>query len=259
MTHEPSSDAKQMRLSEDSAHRLLARAIELDQSRGSETTLVELRDVALEAGISAQAFDAAFHEFRALALTARGSEAVSASVRPSKVVSRIWHRLRGAYAGPQAMGEAVVSNAIALTLFWVLTFLLTRIAIGIRWQGMEGAILVGCMVGVGIARRLRARLVEVGLMGFVAFQAAELMMHLIFGLQSVQGGPTHLAVIAAGVLGAVFGWTANRRPDAEEGLNPAAEPMTSTSASDPGVATRTDGAPRLQTLRFATLARGIRC
>ncbi|MDQ2664690.1 MAG: hypothetical protein M3Z05_01660 [Gemmatimonadota bacterium] len=149
-----------------------------------------------------------------------------------------------------------MSNAIAITLFWLLTFLLTRIAIGIGWQAMEGAILIGCIVGVGIARRLSARLVEVGLMGFVAFQAAELMMHLIFGLQSVQGGPTHFAVIAAGVLGAASGWLTNRRSRAKDGLNQAADIVGSTPSTDPGSAKRTDGAPRLQTLRFATFARG---
>ena len=256
MTHDSSSDADLMRLSEDSAHRLLARAIELNDSRGSETTLAELRDVATEAGISAQAFDAAFREFSAMAVTSRSTYAVSSFVEPSNVVSRFWHRLRGADTGPQAVGEAVVSNAIAMTLFWLLTFLLTRIAIGIGWQAMEGAILIGSIVGVGIARRLRARLLEVGLMGLVAFQAAELMMHLIFGLQSVQGGPTHFAVIAAGVLGAAIGWIANRRPGAKDGLNHAAEAVGSTPDTDPGFAKRTDGAPRLQTLRFTTFARG---
>jgi hypothetical protein len=242
MADEPSSDAELMRLSEDSAHRLLARAIELDDTRGSETTLAELRGVANEAGISSHAF--------------RATNTVSSSVEPSSVVSRLWRRLRGADTRPEAVGDAVVSNAIAITLFWLLTFLLTRIAIGIGWQAMEGATLIGCMVGVGIARRLRARLVEVGLMGFVAFQAAELVMHLSFGLKSVQGGPTHFAVIVAGVLGAAIGWTANRRPGAMEGRMSAAEAMGSTPVTDPGFAGRADDSPRLQTLRLPMFSRG---
>lgn len=256
MSPEPSSDAELVRLSEDSAHRLLARAIELDDSRGSETTLAELRDVAREAGISAQAFDMAFREFSALAGTPYPSDADSAMDKSSNVVSRFWHRLRGADTRRIVVGDAVVSNTVAVTLFWVFTFLVTRIATNIGWQAMEGAILIGSMVGVGIARRLRARLAEVGLMGFVAFEAAELVMHLIFGLQSVQGGPTHFAVMTAGILGAASGWIANRKPDAKGGRNQAAEPLTSPPAADPGVATRTEGAPRWRTLRLATLGRG---
>jgi hypothetical protein len=256
MADEPSSDAELMRLSEDSAHRLLARAIELDDTRGSETTLAELRGVANEAGISSHAFDAALREFDTMAATFRATNTVSSSVEPSSVVSRLWRRLRGADTRPEAVGDAVVSNAIAITLFWLLTFLLTRIAIGIGWQAMEGATLIGCMVGVGIARRLRARLVEVGLMGFVAFQAAELVMHLSFGLKSVQGEPTHFAVIVAGVLGAAIGWTANRRPGAMEGRMSAAEAMGSTPVTDPGFAGRADDSPRLQTLRLPMFSRG---
>jgi hypothetical protein len=257
MSREPSSDAELVRLSEDSAHRLLARAIELDDSRGSETTLAELRDVAREAGISAQAFDAAFREFSAMARTRYPSDADSARGKPSNVVIRFWHRLRGGDRRRTAVGDAVVSNTMAVTLFWVFTFLVTRIATNIGWQAMEGAILIGSLVGVGIARRLRARLAEVGLMGFVAFEAAELVMHLIFGLQSVQGGPTHFAVMTAGILGAAIGWIANRKPDGKGELNQAAVLLTSPPPTGPGGARRADGAPPLRTLRLATLARGI--
>ncbi len=46
-------------LTESAARRLLARAVELDAKFGSQVTLDELRSAALEAGISAAAFDAA--------------------------------------------------------------------------------------------------------------------------------------------------------------------------------------------------------
>ncbi len=257
MPHEPLSDAELVRLSEDSAHRLLARAIELDDSRGSETTIAELRDIAREAGISAQAFDAAFRELSALARTPVAGEADSARDKPSNVVSRFWHRLRGADTRRTGVGDAVVSNAVAVTLFWVFTFLVTRVATNFGWQAMEAAILVGSIMGVGIARRLKARLAEVGLMGFAAFEAAELLIHLVFGLQSVQGGPTHFAVLTAGILGAAIGWLAKRKPDMKGALNRSAEPLTAPPATDPGGAAPTDGAPPLRTLRLATLARGI--
>ena len=52
-------------LSEDAAHRLLARAVELDAHRAGSLSIEQLRDVARDAGISSRAFEDALVEARA--------------------------------------------------------------------------------------------------------------------------------------------------------------------------------------------------
>jgi hypothetical protein len=202
MTEDKSSEDQSARLSEEVAHRVLARAIELDETRDSETTVRVLRDAAQEAGISLQAFDAAVRELAVPALP------VVATQRGNPL-QRLWTRMRGNPRERRTIGDAVVSNAIAAAVSWVSIFLLTRIAMGLGWQGIESGILLGCVLGVGIARKLHARVIEMGLMGMVAFQAAELAMHLLFGIRAVQSGPTHFAVMIAGVLGVVLAWSAS--------------------------------------------------
>ncbi len=201
-------EAETARLSEDAAERLLLRAIELDHSRSSETTVNELRDIAREAGISVHAFDAAFREFQ---MQAPATEAASPPTKPEGFFGRLRNRMRG-HANPSTIGDIVVSNAIAATLFWVSMFLLMPIAQPFGWQAVDGTMLVGCILGLGLARRLHARLVELGLMGQVAFLAAELAMHLLYGIRAVQGGPTHFAVMIAGTLGATIAWAVRREP-----------------------------------------------
>ncbi len=206
MTEEHSPENQPARLSDEAAHRLLARAIELDQTRDSETTVRELRDAAREAGISVQAFDAALRELTA----SPPAVGTTRHVLPrGNFLRRLWARMRGDRLEQQTVGDAVVSNAIAAAVSWVSVFLLTRITMGLGWQGMECAILLGCVLGVGIARKLHARVVELGLMGMVAFQAAELAMHLLFGIRAVQSGPTHFAVMIAGILGVVLARSAS--------------------------------------------------
>ena len=54
----------QLRLSDAAARRLLARASELDVAHGRMVTISNLREAAIEAGISTQAFDAALRELQ---------------------------------------------------------------------------------------------------------------------------------------------------------------------------------------------------
>ena len=200
MTDEHSRDDSRVRLSDDTAHRLVARAIELDQSSDLGLAVHELREAAREVGISVHAFDAALRELPVSPPSADATQRIP----PGNIVRRLWTRMRGRQPGRPNAGDAVVSNAIAAALSWVLILLFTRTLMGLGWQGMEGGILLGCVLGVGIARKLRARVLELGLMGMVAFQAAELAMHLLFGIRAVQSGPTHFAVMIAGILGVVL-------------------------------------------------------
>jgi len=51
-------------LSEEDAHRVLARAVELDTRTVSDVSVAQLRSIAAEAGIKAEALDRALREFR---------------------------------------------------------------------------------------------------------------------------------------------------------------------------------------------------
>ena len=62
------SDPSRAGIPEDAAHRLLARAAELDARIGTTLTLEQLREVAAEAGIGRDAFEAALREYEAGAL-----------------------------------------------------------------------------------------------------------------------------------------------------------------------------------------------
>ena len=243
-----------IRLSDDAAHRLLARAIELDHSREAQTLVADLRAVALEEGISAEAFDAAVKELGAPPI-AGGDRIHHNQAQERGFFGRTWNRLRGPDRAAATIGDAIVSNAIGAALFWICAFLLTRVTIGFGWQAMEITILFACAVGIGIAHRLRARLVEIGLMGMVAFQAAELAMHLMYGIRAVQGAPTHFAVIIAGTLGAMIGWVSQRRR-----TNPPAGESAAATASPDNSPARVAQAPtdllhrEMQKFRLATAA-----
>jgi uncharacterized membrane protein YqgA involved in biofilm formation len=78
------------------------------------------------------------------------------------------------------------------------------------WVGQAGGILVGNILGVAIARRLNARVTTLVLSVTAIAQAAEFVLHLIYGIQSVQSGPTHLAVMLASLLGVGVGVIASR-------------------------------------------------
>jgi len=59
------SDLSRGGIPEDAAHRLLARAAELDARIGTTLTLEQFREIAAEAGIGREAFEAALREYEA--------------------------------------------------------------------------------------------------------------------------------------------------------------------------------------------------
>jgi hypothetical protein len=188
-----------VRMSDDAAHRILARAIELERTGGPETTVAQLRDVAREAGISMTAFDSALREAERVSIHDR-------TPAPARgVLSRLWARVKQRGAAEVNAADVLTVSVASLLTFWLVAFVLTRFAVASGWQAMELTILASSLMGVYIARKLGARVVALGLLGFAAFQAAEFAMHALFGIESVQGGPTHWAVMLAGVLGALLG------------------------------------------------------
>ena len=65
MKREPGNPGREPKLSEKEAHRLLARAVELDAEQETVISLSDLREAAGEAGIARDAFEQALVEFRA--------------------------------------------------------------------------------------------------------------------------------------------------------------------------------------------------
>jgi hypothetical protein len=65
MSLEPSDSTNRAWVSEDEAHRLLARAAELDSHIGATLSVDQLRDIAAEAGIGPDAFEMALRELDA--------------------------------------------------------------------------------------------------------------------------------------------------------------------------------------------------
>src|SRR5688500_611564 len=59
------SNSSDKQLTEELAHRLLSRAVELDASRGGSISLDDLRAAAVEAGINSVAFDQAVLDIQA--------------------------------------------------------------------------------------------------------------------------------------------------------------------------------------------------
>jgi hypothetical protein len=98
-------------------------------------------------------------------------------------------------------------NALALGLVWVLAFGLVQIAERLLggWPATEIGQLFGVLAGVLISIRVRARVALVITAGLAAFSTSELVIHFAYGIRAAQGGPTHFAVIGAGLLGVILG------------------------------------------------------
>lgn len=210
-------------LSEDVAHRLLARAIELDARRAASLSVNQLREVAEEAGISRNAFEEALLEARVPA---------PAGVRRPSIL------------------DQVTMNAVAFSAFWSTAFVLGRAGSALTggWVGEAGGLLLGNLLGVALARRLNARVAGFVLGATAIAQTTEFAFHLKYGILAVQSGPTHLAVILASALGVSAGLFAARRPDG--GVSKSALLQKGTAApispTDPPVQERTRTTLRLR-------------
>ena len=66
MSHDPGNGRDAIRLSDESAQSLLARATQLDSARVSGASVAELRAAAIDAGIAPEAFEQALAESRVI-------------------------------------------------------------------------------------------------------------------------------------------------------------------------------------------------
>lgn len=127
------------------------------------------------------------------------------------------------FESPRSIALSLGRNSFAFVTFWVVSS--TFVQFGERfmggWPASESGSLLGCVTGVVIALRLRARGTAFLLAALTAYSASELTIHAIYGIRAAQGAPTHFAVMGAGALGVVFGALLMR----SNGRQPASHPL----------------------------------
>ena len=164
-------------LSDATARRLLARAVELDAQLGSGLTLPEHRRAALEAGIDAHAFDAAVAEHAPMAVTPAD--------RPLRAIAL----------------DALRRNALAAGGFVVFLVASTQPS---RWLGEVPMLhrlgmLLAILGGIRLAHRLRGTLVRDGLIAIGAAQAVVFVL-LLAGARLAELNMLNWGTFLTGVL-----------------------------------------------------------
>ena len=173
---------------EELAHRVLARAIELDADRGERLSLEALRDVARQAGISPDALNDALRELH---------DVDRSPVKHVPTETSRWARLR----------DAAGRNALALAASAALLRTLDAIVDGVAapWQAEKATMVVSLVLGAAVSSRLRARPVALLCVGLAVALAAEVTMDLVYGRPAVQGAGAHFALILGAYVGVAVG------------------------------------------------------
>jgi|SRR5688572_18395141 hypothetical protein len=195
MPKDPESPDLATPLSEETAHRVLARAVELDARHASDVPIAKLREIAREAGIGDRALELALLE-----IGASVSVVASAGQQPGSDVRR-WSRF-----------APVMRNAGAFTATMVMIGAAGRLVspLGAGWHVEHAVAILANFVGVGVSLRVRAKLTAFVLAITAVAQLAEYPMHLLFGIETVQGGATKWALMLAAALGLGFGIAARK-------------------------------------------------
>jgi len=165
-------------LSEDVAHRLLARAVELDAQRVDRVSIDELRDIAREVGISPHAFDDALAEVRKAALPQQRKSARE--------------RLR-----------AVPVNVLPIVGYWGTVRLVDQV--GLAYFPYPLVMLAGdigiTLGAAALALRLRGRWAALALSGLAAMQLAAYPIFYLGRTVPIGSPLAWLALGAAAFLG----------------------------------------------------------
>lgn len=176
-------------LRDDVAQHVIARAIALDTVRAAGMPISRLRDVALEAGISPQAFERALGELRDGRLHLPGTPQSNPGFlrRLAQRITGEWNSsprdsepdfwsVRGAL-------EAMATNVIAFAAFWVPSLLLLSFlhSLGLFRSGAldTASVIVCTLLGLALAVRLRARLVVVILAVATVGEVVNLVVDLV--------------------------------------------------------------------------------
>ena len=198
-------------LSEELAHRVLARAVELDVLAQSVMTVERLRVIANELGIPEPTFAAALAEVQR-----------SAPAEPKGLLQRWLQRARGESATARPWGDALLANAAALAAFWAALGLVTTATrgAGLGWEFDTALRLIVGFGGVALARHMRARPVGFVLATASIAQLAEFVIHLVYGIKAAQGADTHFAVLLAAAIGVAVTTWGRRSPQAGTQVSP---------------------------------------
>ena len=194
-------------LSEAAARRPLARAVELDAQVGSAASLEELRVAALEAGISAAAFDAAAAERTARTV-----------VTPPRT---LWRILR--------------QNLLAAGAFWLTLELAVRPAIWVNAAAPVRTLgeLLAMAAGIRIADRLDAKFVRNFLIALGAGQGVLFVFHLA-GIQAAGANVLTWAVTFTGFVATLAAsyFSKSREPSRSRPVGPVALPAPATEEAE---------------------------
>lgn len=96
-----------VRLSEDSAAGLLARATQLDAATADKVSIAELREAARDAGIAPDAFEQAVSEFHAASAVA--------DVKPAEGSRRRWYWVAGVVLAAALLLVLALSRIVVVT------------------------------------------------------------------------------------------------------------------------------------------------
>jgi hypothetical protein len=102
---------------------------------------------------------------------------------------------------------AILRGIFVIAVYWMSAFILVQVSQRIDggWAMSQTGEMLAGVLGVYLALRLNVKPVAYVLGGLLAFTVSELVLHSVFGNRSVQGGPTHFAVMLAGILGVALG------------------------------------------------------
>lgn len=103
-------------------------------------------------------------------------------------------------------------NLLVLAGAWLLAFALVqfaRLASG-EWFVSSIAILLAAAVGLYAALRFKAEFALLLFLGVIAWVATELAAHATWGIRAIQGGETHLTIMAAAMVGVALGAVTRR-------------------------------------------------
>jgi hypothetical protein len=130
------------------------------------------------------------------------------------------------FGSPWSIVLLLGRNLLAFVIFWILSFGFVQFGERVLggWPASAVGQLLGCVVGVAIALRTRARVTAYFLAAMAAYSASELTIHSVYGIRAAQGAATHFAVMGAGVVGVALGALLTRRNDRGPASYPAAVP-----------------------------------
>lgn len=196
-----------VRIDEVQARALLARASELDAMRGHSLSVAQLRDVAREAGIASDAFDAALAE-QSIPRLGTDASPLPSTEQGSWRRAADWWRSGGRAVVTRNVLGLIVGGAVASVAHG------TAQAVSSSWLAEKAADALAMVIVAASAHRLGARRLAVVAAGFAISQSAEFVLDVLNGAPAVHGRDPHLALMAVGVAIAALLNQRLRRPPA---------------------------------------------